>query len=147
MPAYPTHTLFSHMALVALQEVGHPLAAVVREHEALFRIAGIAGCDIQCMPYQVCRKCKAPYRHNQKEKRTCLVCGKGALEDFSFAVADGRRLRRVDVERNYYRHTHLVLGRYAGYGVDPKDSHSSSLHQPFPDQVVRHLSNVLRDAE
>ena len=134
MPAYPTHTLFSHMALLALQDARHPLAGAAHEHAGLFRVAGIAGCDIQCMPYQLCRNCQAPYRHNQKEKRTCLVCGKESLDDFSFAVRSGRRLRRVDVERDYYRHTHLVLGRYAGYGVDPKTP-SGPPEQPFPEQV------------
>ena len=133
------------MALLALQEVRHPLAQAAQKHAALFRIAGIAGCDIQCMPYQVCRKCDAPYRHNQKQNRTCLVCGKAALEDFSFAVANGRRLTRTEVERDYYRHTHLVLGRYTGYGVRP-DPPSGPPEQPFPDQVVRHLANMLRDA-
>src|SRR6185436_973432 len=100
MPAYPTHTLFSHLALQALIDERHPLARIASRHRALFRIAGIAGCDIQCMPYQICDHCGAPYRHNQKENRTCLVCKHEALKDFYFKVSDGRRLTRVDVERD-----------------------------------------------
>lgn len=148
VPAYPTHTLFSHMALLALCEAGHPFAAVAQQRAAMFRIAGIAGCDVQCMPYQVCQNCDAPYRHNQGANRKCLVCGKETLEDFHFTVSDGRRLTRVDVERHYYRNTHLVLGRRtaAGYGVDPRVE-SGPAEQPFPPQVVQHLANMLRDAE
>jgi hypothetical protein len=136
------------MALLALSDAQHPLAGVAHQHEAMFRVAGIAGCDIQCMPYHVCKECDAPYRHDQRESRRCLVCGNHALERFSFRVSDGRRLTRVDVERDYYRNTHLVLGRRApaGYGVDPKAG-SGPPEQPFPQQVVRHLANVLRDAE
>jgi hypothetical protein len=136
------------MALLALSDARHPFAAIAYQHAAMFRVAGIAGCDIQCMPYQVCRNCKAPYRHNQRESRKCLVCGKETLEQFQFKVSDGRRLTRVDIERDYYRNTHLVLGRRSagGYGVDPEVG-SGSVEQPFPDQVVRHLANMFRDAE
>src|SRR5687768_5861426 len=109
MPAYPTHTFFSHLALQALIDERHPLAMAAERHAALFRIAGIAGCDIQCMPYQVCDHCDAPYRHDQKQNRTCLACKRAALKDFSFKVSDGRRLTRRDVERDLYANTHLVL--------------------------------------
>lgn len=135
---------------MALVDARHPLAEVVQEHAALFRIAGIAGCDIQCMPYQVCRHCRAPYRHNQKENRKCLVCGQNALEEFSFGISDSRRLTRVMIERDYYRNTHLVLGRYRGYGVNPSadsDRGRPRPQHPFPMQVVQHLANVLRDAK
>src|SRR5688572_30692342 len=109
------------MALLALQEARHPLAPIAARHSAMFRVAGIAGADIQCMPYHICGACDAPYRHAQKSKM-CLVCGKEALQEFSFTTADGRRLTRPDIERDHYRNTHLVLGRRmaAGYGVDPK---------------------------
>lgn len=147
MPAYPTHTLFSHMALLALADAGHPLARVAQHHQGMFRIAGIAGCDIQCMPYQVCQNCEAPYRHNQQENRKCLVCGKNALKNFFVALEDERQIGRVEIERNLYRNTHLVLGRRPRpYGVDPKIP-AGPAEQPFPEQVVRHLTNVLRDAE
>lgn len=147
MPAYPTHTLFSHMALVALVESRHPLAGVAQAHASTFRIAGIAGCDIQCMPYQVCRNCDAPYRHNQRENRVCLVCGEPALEEFSVPLPNGSRIKRVDIERDLYRNTHLVLGRRPrAYGVAP-NTPAGPPDQPFPPQVVRHLANVLRDAE
>ncbi len=43
MPAYPTHTFFSHLVLQALIDKRHLLAGVAARHEALFRIAGIAG--------------------------------------------------------------------------------------------------------
>src|ERR1044071_8440367 len=111
MPAYVTHTLFSRIALEALRTSGHPLWALARKHAALFRVAGIAGCDIQCMPYQICRECHAPYRHDQEKSRKCLVCGKDALEDFTFDVSDGRKLTRRDIERDLYGNTHLVLYR------------------------------------
>lgn len=147
MPAYPTHTFFSHLVLQALLNERHALAPIAARHAALFRIAGIAGCDIQCMPYQICRQCGAPYRHNQKENRTCLVCRRDALEDFSFQACGGRSLTRVDVERLFYSHTHLVLhNHYRGYGVAPRTP-AGPPEQPFPDQVVRHLANCLRDAE
>lgn len=147
MPAYPTHTFFSHLALQALLDAGHPLAAAAARHEALFRIAGIAGADIQCMPYQVCGHCAAPYRHDQKLSRTCLVCHRAALKDFSFKVSDGRRLTRVDIERDLYANTHLVLHRkYHGYGVPPSTP-AGLAEQPFPEQVIRHLANCLRDAQ
>jgi hypothetical protein len=147
VPAYTTHTLFSHMALLALQEARHPLAAIAARHAGLFRVAGIAGADIQCMPYHVCTACDAAYRHRQQTTR-CLVCGNEALQEFSFAVADGRRLTRADVERDYYRNTHLVLGRRGpgGYGVSPNVP-AGPAEQPFPNQVVRHLANMFRDAE
>jgi hypothetical protein len=47
-----------------------------------------------------------------------------------------------------YRNTHLVLGRRtaAGYGVD-STTESGRPEQPFPQQVVRHVANMLRDAE
>lgn len=125
----------------------HPLAGAAAHHEALFRIAGIAGCDIQCMPYQICSHCGAPYRHDQKESRTCLVCKRETLKDFSFKVSDGRRLMRVDVERDLYANTHLVLRRkYLGYGVPP-NTPPGPAEQPFPPQVIRHLANTLRDAK
>jgi hypothetical protein len=147
VPAYPTHSFFSHLALQALIDARHPLAGAASRHEALFRIAGIAGCDIQCMPYQVCTHCEAPYRHDQKENRTCLVCHREALKDFSFKVSDGRKLTRRDVERDLYGNTHLVLYRqYQGYGV-PRNVAAGSAEQPFPNQVIRHLANTLRDAE
>src|SRR5688572_769835 len=47
MPAYPTHSFFSHLALQALIDGRQPLAEVAARHDALFRVAGIAGCDIQ----------------------------------------------------------------------------------------------------
>lgn len=147
MPAYPTHTLFSHLALQALSDARHPLASTASRHAALFRIAGIAGCDIQCMPYQICGHCDAPYRHDQQGKRTCLVCGRDALRDFLFKVSDGRRLTRRDIERDLYANTHLVLRRvYHGYGVSP-GTPAGPKEQPFPRQVVQHLANCLRDAE
>ncbi|HKQ39949.1 MAG TPA: hypothetical protein VJ063_17860 [Verrucomicrobiae bacterium] len=134
------------MALLALQEAQHPFAGIAQQHAGMFRVAGIAGCDIQCMPYQICRHCDAPYRHNQGESKKCLLCAKDALETFRFSVRDGRSLTRVDVERDYYRNTHLVLGRSAGaYGVNPKEP-SGSADQPFPRQVVQHLANMLRDS-
>jgi hypothetical protein len=149
MPAYPTHSFFSHLALQALLEAKHPWAAMADSHASLFRVAGIAGADIQCMPYQICGNCQSPYRHDQKSNQICLVCGKAALRDFEFQVSDGRRLTRRDVERDLYGNTHLVLYRtYRGYGVAPeklKQRHSPE--QPFPDQVVAHLANCLRDAE
>jgi hypothetical protein len=146
MPAYPTHTFFSHLALRALIDQRHPLAGVVLRHDALFRVAGIAGCDIQCMPYQVCTHCHAAYRHNQKENRLCLVCHHQTLRDFYFKVSDGRWFARVDVERDLYANTHLVIyQKYRGYGVAPNTPPGSAA-QPFPDQVIRHLANCLRDA-
>ena len=146
MPAYPTHTLFSHLALLGLAEAGHPLAPLALKHAGLFRVAGIAGCDIQCMPYQICRNCEAPYRHNQLQNRTCRVCGETALADFFVTTADKRRVSRADIERDLYRNTHLILGRYRGYGVDPKAPKSNNPDQPFPQQVVQHLANLFRDA-
>lgn len=147
MPAYPTHTFFSHLVLQGLLDTGNPLAGVALRHAALFRIAGIAGCDIQCMPYQICRNCQAPYRHDQGKSKTCLVCRKEALEDFSFQTADGRQFTRRDIERDFYGHTHLVLYRsYRGYGV-PKSQPAGPPSQPFPNQVIRHLANCLRDAK
>ena len=147
MPAYPTHTFFSHLALQALVDAHHPLAPIAARHEALFRIAGIAGCDIQCMPYQICDHCDAPYRHDQKESRRCLVCGRETLRDFYFKVSDGRRLTRRDIERDLYANTHLVLRRqYRGYGVPP-NTPAGPAEQPFPPQVISHLANCLRDAE
>jgi hypothetical protein len=148
MPAYPTHSFFSHLALQALIEAKHPLAGFAQDHAALFRIAGIAGADIQCMPYQVCGHCKAPYRHDQKSNRVCLVCKHAALQDFYFRVRDGRRLTRRDVEENLYANTHLVLYRnYRGYGVPRSKIHeAASTDQPFPAQVVNHVANCLRDA-
>ena len=148
MPAYVTHTLFSHLCLQALLDSRHALAGVAERHAALFRVAGIAGCDIQCMPYQVCRECQAPYRHDQQKSRTCLACGKeGALEDFQFAVSDGRILTRRDVERDLYGNTHLVLYRsFRGYGVKPRTPVGPA-EQPFPQQVIDHLAFCLADAE
>jgi hypothetical protein len=147
MPAYVTHTMFSHLCLQALLEAGHPLAGAATRHASLFRVAGIAGCDIQCMPYQVCRECQAPYRHDQKDSRACLACGKGALEDFRFEVADGRRLTRRDVERDFYGNTHLVLYRsFRGYGVRPRTP-AGPAEEPFPQQVVDHLTFSLADAQ
>lgn len=134
------------MALLALLEARHPLAAIAARHAPWFRVAGIAGADVQCMPYQICGACDAPYRHAQKANR-CLVCGHDALQEFSFTVADGRRLTRAQIERDYYRNTHLVLGRrtQGGYGVDP-GTPVGPAEQPFPSQVVCHLANMFRDA-
>lgn len=167
MPAYVTHTLFSHLALQALLEARHPLGEVALHHAALFRVAGIAGCDIQCMPYQVCSNCKAPYRHDQNpsglrlpsglslgvedrvgdKRRSCLACRKEALEDFKFKVSDGRILTRRDVERDLYGNTHLVLYRsFRGYGVRPKTP-AGPAEQPLPRQVIDHLAFTLMDAE
>lgn len=149
MPAYPTHTLFSHMALRALADARHPLADVCLRHAALFRVGGIAGCDIQCMPYQVCAACGAPYRHDQQERRRCLVCNADGLEDFHFEVSDGRRPTRRDVERDLYANTHLVLyRRHRGYGVAPEArDRPGPPEQPLPRQAVEHLAFTLMDAE
>jgi hypothetical protein len=147
MPAFVTHTLFAHMALQALREARHPLASIAETHAGLFRTAAIAGCDIQCMPYQVCRHCNAPYRHDQEENRRCLVCGREKLEDFVFQVSDGHRLKRRDIERDLYGNTHLVLHRkYLGYGVR-SGAPPGPAEQPFPEQVVRHVANALHDGE
>lgn len=148
MPAYPTHSFFSHLALQALIDSHHPLAGFAQSNAALFRIAGIAGADIQCMPYQICRHCRSPYRHDQKSNNICLVCQQPGLEDFHFRVRDGRTLTRRDIEENLYANTHLVLYRnYHGYGVPRSRIHAAaSVDHPFPAQVVNHLANCLRDA-
>jgi hypothetical protein len=147
MPAYVTHTLFAQLCLEALAEARHPLSGPARRHAGLFRVAGIAGCDIQCMPYQVCRACEAPYRHDQGRSRRCLVCGREALEDFSFD-AGGRRMGRREVEQELYGNTHLVLYRkYRGYGVPPELNKPGPAQQPLPRHAVSHLANTLRDAE
>jgi hypothetical protein len=149
MPAYPTHTLFAHMALRALADDGHPLVGSALRHPALFRVAGIAGGDIQCMPYQVCGSCGAPYRHDQKGARRYLACGKEALEDFRFEVSDGRRLTGRDVELDLYANTHLVLyRRHRGYGVAPAaNAKPGPPEQPLPQQAVNHLAFTLMDAD
>ena len=148
MPAYTTHTLFSHLALLALAESKHPLAGIAQKHAPLFRVAGIAGADIQCMPYQICTACEAPYRHDQKENKRCLVCGEEKLEDFTFITRHRRVLKRKEIERQYYGNTHLVLYQsYRGYGVKPDEIRKAySSEHPFPQQVVQHLANCLRDA-
>src|SRR5688500_11088329 len=127
MPAYPTHSFFSHLCLQALIEQKHPWAGIAQDHAALFRIAGIAGADIQCMPYQVCAHCETPYRHDQRENRKCLICGRDALAEFSFTVSDGRRLQRRYIEEHLYANTHLVLYRtFRGYGVPRDRIHAST---------------------
>lgn len=146
MPAFPTHTLFAHMALDALIAARHPLAGVAARRAAVLRVAATVGCDIQCMPYQTCQGCEAWYRHDRKSDRKCLVCGEEALADYFVDIRDGRRLKRTDIERDYYRHTHLVLGHDRGYGVDPKTAPGPE-EQPFPQQVVDHLTFCLKDAE
>src|SRR5688500_9369241 len=147
MPAYVTHTLFSHIAMQALLDARHPLATVAARHAGLVRVAGIAGCDIQCMPYQVCRECEAPYRHDQAASRKCVVCGKEALEDFQFETSNGRKLTRRDVERELYGNTHLVIYRaFRGYGVRPRTP-AGDARQPFPKQVIDHVAFTLMDAE
>ena len=148
MPAYPTHTLFSHLCLQALSEEKHPWAGVAQHNAALFRVAGIAGADIQCMPYQICENCQTPYRHDRVPKSACLICGAATLNEFSFRTRTGQQITRRYIEEHLYGNTHLVLYRkFGGYGVPREKIHeSSNPDQPFPDQVVEHLANCFRDS-
>lgn len=149
MPAYPTHVLFAQMALQALADSEHPLAGLAQQHRALFRVASIAGCDVQCMPYQTCRQCGALYRHDQQDSRKCLVCGgDNVLEQFTLTTRRGRTICRREVEHDLYGNTHLVLYRkYRGYGVADPRGKAQGPEQPFPQQVVNHLAFCLMDAD
>ena len=155
MPAFPIHTLFGYLVGKGLKESGHPISEALHEEQFLFLQACTVGADMQLMPYFVCDQCGNPTRftgphfsykmdrNDSFDGMQCPSCHDGVYKPFVLEVPGWGTTDRVHMEAHFFRRTHLLLGKYLGFGVHP-DVLAGPADQPFPPSVRERLVEVWR---